>query len=151
MTQTGYNNSRSLIECLDEIDLPVHKQRKCAVCGIPLERFLFRKRLQKSTLYCSWKCFRYKPPAIIQLERAFGKDIKEVLIETARNYDTLEKQEQALGKSSQWLYSCIKKYFGMTLADFMAIYAIGARQGRYKECKEPSKKKKKKLKVPDTQ
>ena len=121
-------------ELIDQLgDLPTRNCRFCVVCGKELDRFLFAKRLQKTALYCSRKCFGYKPPAIIQLERAFGKDIKEILIETTKNYDTLDKQQQSLGKSSQWLYLCIRKYFKMSLTEFMASHAIGPRKERYKK------------------
>ena len=126
------NNTRILLDQIDSSESPSRKQRYCAVCGKQLNKFLFLRRLRKSALYCSWECFTYKPPAIIQLEWQFGKDIKDILIETTKNYDTLEKQEQALDKSSQWLYSCIQKYFNMSLVEFMSKYATGARQLKYK-------------------
>ena len=132
MKNRDNNSTGGLVEQIDSTEFPSRKQRYCAVCGKHLDRFLFLKRLQKSALYCSWECFTFKPPAIIQLEWQFGKDIKDILIETTKHYDTLEKQEQALNKSSQWLYSCIQKYFGMSLVEFMFKFATGARQLKYK-------------------
>jgi hypothetical protein len=139
--ESGYpNNTRELLGRLEKIKPLTRESRFCAACGKKLDKFLFQKRLQKPVLYCSWKCFIFKPPAVIELERQFGKDIKEILIETTQNFDTIEKQEHALDKSSQWLYSCIKKYFGISLVEFMAKYAVGDRQEKYKRKWERERK-----------
>lgn len=141
------DNKISTIEELDNIfdvaqrlsRFRAKTRKKCAVCGTPLSRFLFSKRLQKRVLYCSWKCFVFKPPSVVLLEKQFGKDIKEILIETARKYDTLEKQEHALNKSSQWIYSSVRKYFNLSLPDFLSKYGCGYRKEKYLKKKKKGK------------
>lgn len=108
--------------------------RLCATCDGPITRNLFPGRLQKEFVYCCPGCFVYKPPKVIRIERRFGgvyrRDIRDILIETTRLFGTLKAQAAHLGVSVPYLYRMVRRYFDVSMAEFVAQYGPVARRRR---------------------
>ena len=102
----------------------------CCVCGEPIKRANLQRKT-RNFLWCSRKCYSEKPKKIIALEQAYGKDIREVLIETTIKYQNIRAQQNALKISTPHLYKVIRKYFGSDYISFFAKYAVGNRQAGY--------------------
>lgn len=73
--------------------------------------------MEKSWLYCSQKCHREKPIAIVEAELVFSgraehrPDIRYLLTETARVYTRMEDWADALNISVPYLYTSLRRYF----------------------------------------
>jgi hypothetical protein len=111
----------------------------CAVCQTPIENVSIQRML-RPYLWCSRKCFEFKPRKIIKLERKYGMDITTILQETTRTYGNIKAQCDALGISIPYFYSIIHKYCGNQYVEFMATYAIGKRKETYAKKIEKGKK-----------
>ncbi len=107
------------------VDIP-----KCAVCKKPIENVSVQRML-RPYLWCSRKCFEFKPRKIIKLERKYGMDIIAILQETTKVYGNIKAQCDALGISIPYFYSIVHKYCGDKYVEFMAANAIGKRKETY--------------------
>lgn len=73
--------------------------------------------MEKSWLYCSTKCHRLKPIAIVEAEIVFSgraeyrPDIRYLLAETAKLYTRMEDWASALNISVPYLYTSLRRYF----------------------------------------
>lgn len=121
---------------------------RCAVCQKPIDNVSIQRML-RPYLWCSRKCFEYKPRKIIKLQRKYGMDITTILQETTKTYGNIKAQCDALGISIPYFYSIMYKYCGKKYVEFMATNAIGKRKETY--TKKIEKYKKEKLnKIGDT-
>jgi hypothetical protein len=103
---------------------------KCAVCKQPITNVSIQRRL-RPYLWCSRKCFKFKPRKIIKLEDEFGIDIVEILKLTTKMYGNIKAQCNALGLSIPYFYSIVAKYGSNNHAEFMAVNAVGKRRDTY--------------------
>jgi len=101
----------------------------CAVCGEKIEQ-LSIQRMTRPVLWHDRVCIQWKPRKIVWLERKFGKDIVEILQDTAARCGNIKAQCDVLDVSIPYLYSIIKKYCG-DLIPFMAKYGTGKRRELY--------------------
>ena len=136
-SQRGKKKSRRKATPIEEI-VPGHpKYRTCVACGDQITKHLFPSRLAKPMLWCSFSCYKWKPPKVIWIELKFGKtyriDIRWVLIETTKRFDNLQAQCFALDVSIPYLYTMVKRYFGMPLPQFVAKHSTGERKIRYRK------------------
>lgn len=114
----------------------------CAVCKTPIENVSIQRML-RPYLWCSRKCFEFKPRKIIKLEKKYGIDIVAILQETTKVYGNIKAQCDALGISIPYFYSIVNKYCGDNYVEFMATNAIGKRKDTYtKKVGKPVKSKK---------
>ena len=111
----------------------------CAVCQKPIENVSIQRML-RPYLWCSRKCFEFKPRKIIKLERKYDMDITIILQETTKTYGNIKAQCDALGISIPYFYSIVHKYCGNQYVEFMAAYAIGKRKETYAKKIEKGKK-----------
>jgi len=103
---------------------------KCVVCGKEIENVSIQ-RILRPYLWCSRKCFEYKPRKIIKLEKKYKDDIVGVLKETTRTYGNIKAQCDALGISIPYFYSIVNKYCEKDYISFMAENATGKRRDTY--------------------
>lgn len=109
----------------------------CAVCGKPIDQ-ISPQRKTRSILWHDRKCYEYKPRKIIWLERTYGKDIVEVLIDTTKQCSDIKSQCAILNVSIPYLYQIIKKYCEEDHVSFFAKHSTGARKLLYnKKIKAP--------------
>jgi len=99
----------------------------CCVCGAEIKNANLQRKT-RDFLWCTRKCYSAKPRKIIALEKIHSKDIKEILIDTTRNYQNIRAQQNALRVSTPYLYQIIRKYFGYDYISFFAEYAVGKRK-----------------------
>ena len=102
----------------------------CVVCGAPIDHVSLQRML-RPYLWCSRKCFEFKPRKIINLEKKYGADITEILAETTRNYGNIKAQCHALGISIPYFYAIVKKYCNAHSLEFLAINSAGKRKEAY--------------------
>lgn len=122
----------------------------CANCGGPVTKHLFPSRRKKDLLWCSFPCYKYKPRRVVLLEIRFGKgdhrkDIRDILIDTTRQYGNHNTQAKALSVSVPYFFMMIERYFFMNMDDFMLKYATGARLKRYQQAEVRKKAKKERV------
>lgn len=148
-------SSHQIVPWPAEPTITAHPQledvRLCIVCGGEVTKHLFPSRQRKPWLWCSRRCYRWKPQKVISIEMRFGgerrADIRWILIKTAREFQNLHDHAQALGVSVPYLYTMVKRYFrietgkrtkagvpvtrGLSMTQFVDRYARGARRRRY--------------------
>lgn len=117
-----------------------NRKRYCAACDRPITKHTFPSRMGKQFLWCSFECYKWKPPRVIAIELRYGsgdrrKDIRQILIETTGQFDTLGSQCRDIGVSIPYLYTMVDRYFGMKMRDFVQRY--GSPQRRRK-CAMPT-------------
>lgn len=103
---------------------------RCVVCGKEIENVSIQ-RILRPYLWCSRKCFEYKPRKIIKLEKKYKEDIVDVLRETTKTYGNIKAQCDALGISIPYFYSIVNKYCAQSYISFMAENATGKRRDTY--------------------
>ena len=104
-------------------------EHACVVCTKPIRNVSIQRKL-RPYLWCSRKCFQYKPRKIIALEHEYQLDIKEILTETTERYGEIRTQCEALNVSVPYFYHLARKYFG-NYHEFMARYSTGKRRTSY--------------------
>ena len=116
--------------------------RCCCVCGAPIKN-LSAQRAIRPFVWCTRKCFKWKPQKIIKLERDFGgMDILDILKETSRKFGSLKSQHQALDLSVPHFIHVVRKYSGLNYFEFMYKYSSGFRKKEYLRKLNDSRKKK---------
>jgi hypothetical protein len=101
----------------------------CVVCGKPIKNVSIQRKL-RPYLWCSRKCFQFKPRKIISLEHEYQLTITDILRETTERYGEIRTQCEALDVSVPYFYHITRKYCG-DYHGFMAKYTTGKRRTSY--------------------
>lgn len=132
---------------------PLAAPRVCIVCGDEVTKHLFPSRQRKPWLWCSRRCYKWKPQKVVSIEMRFGlhqrADIRWIIIKTAKDFQNLHDHAKALDVSVPYLYTMVRRYFrvetgrrdakgipitrGLSMDEFVERYARGARRRRYED------------------
>lgn len=99
---------KSIYTADEHIRQMLEQTQTCLNCGKKL-RFLPDKDARRNKGYCSKFCLFEKPPKMAYIEKAYGKPVKEVIIEILNSGATITATAERLGVGRVRLWEWLDK------------------------------------------